>query len=412
MKKFLTSAFLIFVISCNLISAQDSTYVVPESSPLIYTFGYNRIPENCNLPLIGVVNKTQGSHAGIEIGVLNHCRNNFSGLQIGFANLASNNLAGSQIGFLNTTGNNSTGFITGFINATGNSANGCQIGFVNAVGDKFRGLEVGFVNATGDKVYGFQTGFINATGDKVNGIQAGFINATGDQMNGVQLGFANFTGDKVHGFQTGFLNFTGDKFRGIELGFLNFTGNKFTGIQIGFCNKVHTLSGFQLGFLNFTDTVEHGIPLGFLTYVKHGGYQAVDVSISELFPVNISYKTGTEILYTSINASFGADTGHQFAFGLGLGSFIHLSPKLAFNPEYVSQTTLFQSWEQLQSLKLNFNYQFDRHFSVFAGPSVTWQHLNSTTYDWFNPFLSVFTVDVNAGNKIYSGLNAGVRYRF
>ena len=51
-----------------------------------------------------------------------------------------------------------------------------------------------------------------------------------------------------------------------------------------------TVSGFQLGFVNLVDSVSEGVALGFLSYVKRGGYRAIDVSSNELYPVNIGFK--------------------------------------------------------------------------------------------------------------------------
>lgn len=411
MKKFLLLA-IIFLSGTHLYcSAQDSIISIQKNTPVIYTIGYNKIPENCNLPLIGILNKTVGNHAGLEIGLLNHCGNNFKGFQIGFANGIANNLSGVQTGFLNAVGNDTKGIRVGFFNAVGNTLDGCQIGFINAVGNISTGLEIGFVNATGNEVKGIQAGFVNATGNEIFGLQAGFVNAIGNKMNGVQVGFVNAVGNKVHGLQIGFLNTTGNKFRGAEIGFANLTGNKFSGLQIGFFNKVHSLSGFQLGFLNITDTVAKGIPLGFLTYVKNGGYQVVDIGISNLFPVNISYKTGTERFYTSVIASCGGDADNNVAFGFGLGTLIPVSGKFGFNPEITSQSTLSHSWQHLTSLKFDFNYQLSQKLFVFAGPSLTWNYRNNHGV-WLKTFIPGFSTEINGRNRLITGLNAGLGYHF
>lgn len=365
-----------------LCSAQDSIRSIKQNSPLIYTFIYNRIPESSNIPLIGIVNKTTNSHTGLEIGLLNHCNNDFKGLQIGFGNAITNNFTGSQIGFLNGTGNNAQGLNVGFLNAIGNTVKGCQIGFINAIGNES------------------------------TGVGSGFVNAVGNEVKGVQLGFVNAVGNKVRGLQVGFLNSTGNKFHGVAFGFVNLTGNKFTGLQIGFFNKVHTLSGFQLGFLNKVDTLDKGIPFGFLSFVKKGGYQSINVGVTEMFPVNISYKTGIEKLYTSINVAYGDDSNNHFAAGFGVGTFVPLGRKFAFNPEFISMHPFVQLWQQLYNLKLNVNYRIADHFSAYAGLSVTWNHNNSITDDWLIPFWSLYTTDINQRNRILSGINAGISYQF
>jgi hypothetical protein len=368
MKRLLIFGFLFVCGAFVFCSAQDdSIRSVKQSSPLVYTFVYNKISESSNIPLVGIINKTTDSHTGLEIGLLNHCGNDFRGVQIGFGNAIANNFTGSQIGFLNATGNDEQGLNVGFLNAVGNTMKGCQIGFINAIGNEFEGVQLGFVNAVGNKAKGLQVGFLNSNGNK---------------------------------------------FHGAEFGFVNLIGNKFTGFQTGFYNKVHKLSGFQLGFLNRVDTLEKGIPFGFLSFVKKGGYQSINVGVTEMFPVNISYKTGIEKLYTSINVAYGDDSNNHFAAGFGVGTFVPLGGKFAFNPEFTSMHPLLQSWQQLYSLKLNVNYRIADHFSAYAGLSVTWNHINSPADDWLIPFWSVYTTDINQQNRILTGINAGLSYRF
>ncbi len=392
-------SFILVFLLCSgilILPAQDSIQSKRQEKSIIYTFGYNKLPANSKIPLIGIVNKTTDSYSGLELGLLNSCSNNFKGSQLGLTNSVANNMSGSQIGLMNATGNNTKGLRVGFLNAVGNSMIGVEIGFLNAIGNEYTGLNIGF---------------LNAIGNEIDGLQVGFVNATGNKMHGIQVGFVNSTGNKVRGLQLGFMNSTGNKFRGVEAGFINNVGNDFSGLQLGFINKVHKMSGLQFGFLNIIDEVENGVPVGFLTFVKKNGYQSVEVGVSDMFPVNISYKTGTKNFYTSIIASYGFNNENSFAFGFGLGTMLPLSARFDFNPELISLIIPSNSWEQLYSFKFNAVYQISNHFGLYAGPSLTWNHsYNDDNFQ--NPFLSFYSTDLNQYNRIVAGLNAGLRYKF
>jgi hypothetical protein len=274
--------------------------------------------------------------------------------------------------------------------------NGLNVGFFNAVGNMMNGTQVGFLNTTGNKVQGIQVGFTNILGNKFDGFQAGFVNVLGNEFNGGQVGFVNVIGNKINGLQ---------------IGFVNIDGNGVNGLQVGFLNKLHHLSGVQLGFINLVDTVSVGIPIGFFTLVKHGGFQAIELGTSVVYPFNLSYKTGVKQFYTTIIASYGFDTFHPMAVGAGFGTFIPFNSTLSFNPELISQTTLWHSWNQLTSLNLNLNYDFSSHFSVVGGPSIVWNHIyqNST---FTQPFYAIYSNQLDSYNKLLIGLNASIRYRF
>jgi hypothetical protein len=49
-------------------------------------------------------------------------------------------------------------------------------------------------------------------------------------------------------------------------------------------NITNRLDGFQLGLLNYVDTIENGAPIGLISFVKNGGYKAVELSVNEMAP--------------------------------------------------------------------------------------------------------------------------------
>lgn len=395
MKKLIGLCFLITLIVSFHLQAQDSVSLNKDKS-VLYTIGYNRVPDGVNIPLIGFINLAKGNHRGLQLGFANTTANNFNGLAIGFANTVGNNNQSGQIGFFNTVGNNSDGLTVGFFNTAGNKGKGIQMGFFNTFGDSFKGI---------------QTGFFNTLGDAGSGVQVGFFNTLGNSYKGLQVGFFNTLGNKVEGVQFGFSNILGNSTEGLQVGFSNIVGNKTSGLQVGFFNRTRNLAGVEIGFLNLVDTVEKGLPIGFLSFVKKGGYQALEVGASEMFPFNISYKTGIRQFYTSIIASYNPVNHNHYAIGMGIGSLIPLNKKIDFNPELVSQTTCTVLWDQIYSLNLNLKYEFSHHFSLAAGPTLVWNHLNNGTIfhqSWF----SLYQKELDPTNKLLIGMKLALSYQF
>ena len=380
MKKHNIISFLLALLSCFQLQAQDSIPQKTIREPIIYTLGYNRIPDGLNIPLIGFINVAKGNHTGLQLGFANTTANNFNGLAIGFANTVGNNNQSGQIGFFNTVGNNSDGLTVGFFNTVGNKGIGVQIGFFNTLGDSFHGIQSGFFNTLGNLGDGVQVGFFNTLGNSFQGLQVGFFNTLGNRVDGVQIGFSNIV------------------------------GNKTNGVQVGFFNRTKKLSGIEVGFLNVVDTVEKGTPIGLLSFVKQGGYQAIEVGASEMFPVNISYITGVRQFYTSIIASYSPVSHNHYAIGMGIGTIIPLNKNLSFNPEFLSQTTCTVLWDQIHSIHLNLGYSISNSFSIVAGPTLVWNHLNNGTV-FHKPAFSIYEKELNYNNKLLIGLKAAIKYQ-
>ena len=378
MKRNLLIIGLLVCASAYRLFAQAET--TPKQENILYTIGYNKVPDNFNLPLIGFVNVAKGNYTGLEIGFLNTTAANFKGLGIGFAN---------------TVGSDNTGAIIGFFNTTGSSVKGLDIGFFNTTGKSGLGVEVGFFNTLGNSYRGVQTGFFNTIGNSANGIQTGFSNILGKSMTGVQVGFSNILGNSM---------------TGVQVGFSNIVGKELKGLQIGFYNRTTKLSGLGIGFVNRIDTVEAGVPFGFLSFVKKGGFQALEIGTNEMFPLNIVYKTGLKQLYTSILLSYSPASVNHLGIGMGMGTFIALNNKLDFNPELISQTSLFD-WNQMYSLHLNLNYKLSEKFSILAGPTVVWNKIeNGNTFH--KPVFALYENVLDSNNKILIGLKAALQYQF
>ena len=275
------------------------------------------------------------------------------------------------------------GLYTFFFNVVPGDFRFPLIGFVNTVIGSHQGLQAGFVNTTLSDFYGAQLGFVNSTLNDNTGLQAGFINTTINELTGLQMGFVNsagFTAQK--GSQIGFVNFMRKDIKGMQIGFVNATGGSIRGSQIGFVNATGgSVRGSQIGFVNYADTIT-GVPIGFLSIVRKGGYRAIEYSVNEWYPVNLSFKIGVPKLYSIVQGSYNADFEKQFAIGYGLGSLIPLSKKLYFNPELVSSHPVSKDQQtHIQSLTGNIRFNILPNIQLAAGPSIS--HIYSERNDYY-----------------------------
>jgi len=221
------------------------------------------------------------------------------------------------------------------------------------------------------------------------------------------------------GLQLGFINTSRGEMRGAQLGFVNTASRGGQLPQIGFINtSAGPLSGMQLGFINFADSIEDGIPIGFISIVRNGGFRAVEYVFSEFFAVSIGLKLVVERFYTTISVTYdvtGDRPWENFALGFGIGSIIPIGESFFFNPEFTSNfapTVHWDGMQQLRSLVPLVGFNINRHFSVTAGPSITWSWARGTANASREPFFSIVNHDINDRHSIVVGARAGLRFRF
>lgn len=329
-----------------------------------YHFFTNNIPSEWNYPLIGFVNNVNGNHESIQIGIVNNTTGNFGGVQ------------------------------SGFINSVGGKVTGFQSGFINAVNADFAGIQHGFINSTAADFIGIQSGFINSNGNKNVGVQCGFINSS----------------EQVFGVQTGFINASGKGVTGVQCGFINSTGSM-TGLQYGFINSANTLNGLQLGFINSVDNIENGLPIGFLSFVKHGGFKAIEVSYNDINPFNIAFKTGIREFYTyPVLAYDWRKTDDRLSFGYGIGSNFDINNYLFINPEIEGMHQVSLDFNHYSTLRCNLGFSMGNHFEILAGPSLVW-HFKINAAD-FHQHYTEWDPSIIAVNKVTAGFNVAARYKF
>ena len=291
--------------------------------------------------------------------------------------------------------------------------------FVNIVSEPFRYPLFGFVNIARGNFTVPQFGFVNWNTGNFSSLQASFINTTIGNFSGLQAGFINTSAGNTRGLQWGFINTT-LTFYGAQLGFVNTAIKESQGLQGAFVNiSAQKFKGVQLGFVNYADSIENGVPVGFISIVRHGGYHAVEYSFSEFFPFNVGLKLGVEKFYTSFYVAYNSVDEfalEHFAAGFGIGSILPISGGFFFNPE-LNCLSLYhnngQSGLQFISLIPYFGFKAGQHFSITAGPSVTWEYAsNHDDTTLRNPLFKIQQFDINGKNTIVIGARAAVRVLF
>jgi len=400
-----------YVINSNNLKLNETRPFQVSFLPFLGTNGRlsGTVSNNFSFNIIGGYSH---SVKGIEIGgMLNIDRKTMEGTQIaGFANLNGGYTKGIQIaGFSNYSGESTYGVqAAGMSNLTIGNMEGLQLaGFVNVLHGKMDGLQFsGFNNVSTYDVNGTQlTGFVNVAvqnvelaqisgfanyAKNVNGLQlAGFGNIALEDVNKLQVagfmnvaqrvkylqlgGFANIGIHENSGFQlAGFLNFS-QKVRALQMaGFTNISLKESRGVQIsGFFNYASQVDGFQLAVFNYADTISSGIPVGFFSVVRKGLHR-IEASADELFPFNLSFKSGVPQFYNILKTGVNANDYH-LTYGIGSGFSISPKYKLSFDLTYSSiwdrSTSAYQA--DLYRFMPGINYKLNRSISVSAGPGFS-----------------------------------------
>jgi hypothetical protein len=298
-----------------------------------------------------------------------------------------------------------------FINSVPDGFNFPLIGFINMGWGSHNSAHIGFINTARRNLNGGQIGFVNFAGGNVFGTQIGYINTAGRAMTGAQIGFVNTAIRKTNAIQLGFVNTSADSLKGAQIGFVNTASRRAEAAQVGYVNATKSLKGVQIGFVNYADTIESGMPIGFLSIVRRGGYHALELSVTEMYPINLSYKIGVSKLYSTLNLSYNPSNEKSVAIGAGLGSVLPMGNKFCFNPEFVSQSLIFDGFQQTTTFAANFGYRITPKITALAGPSLVWQYGN--TFDRLNkPFFSFLNQQVGSWGNLITGARLSVRYQF
>lgn len=231
-------------------------------------------------------------------------------------------------------------------------------------------------------------GFINIVPDHYNSVLFGSVNLAHGSQEGLQFSLFNwnqhnFVGDHL---QLATLNIVGGSISGgTQVGFLNFCIDSLKGTQVGLFNFSKKRDGIQIGFVNYCDTMSSGLSFGVISIVKKG-FHAFEFGITEMYPINISYKVGgTRGLYNSVNFSCNYEGNINNAkngpiLGFGFGSVIPVSKSLFINPDFSFQAiSLLKSKQKLLAISIKLSYAIAKKIHLSAGPSYAFSFVNVGT---------------------------------
>ncbi|NOQ73418.1 MAG: hypothetical protein GQ574_15540 [Crocinitomix sp.] len=345
----------------------------------------------------GISNLVGGDVLGMQIaGISNIVRGEFSGLQLGgIANLNSHKFRGVQTaGVANLVGQDFEGLqLAGISNLTNGDFRGVQVsGIYSGVRGGFRGAQAAGIStmALGDS-YGLQmSGIYNSvSGSLVGGQMAGIANIAGGGTNFLQ-GAGIFNVSDVN-----------------------------SGVQIaGIFNFAKSNKGLQLGLINISNE-NKGVSLGLVNFVKTG-YHKTEISANEIFPINLTLKSGTRYFYNTYNFGIKFGTDQTIAAGLGLGTNFTLKNKLQMSIDLSAQILsedYFQTFKfaQLYKFAPTIEYALKDWVTVFAGPTYNVNYQGNANDEGlyisnvaFNPFYD--EVSTNGRVQMWIGGQIGLRF--
>lgn len=276
--------------------------------------------------------------------------------------------------------------IAGGFNISKNNVRVAQLaGIFNVVAGSVQGVQVaGFHNHVLDSLAGVQiSGFGNLVNKEMRGVQiGGFFNVAGTRsktdslIHAVQISAGvNYMRSVIKGVQiTGGANIAQRDFSGAQIsGILNVASRRSSGLQLAPVNYAKHLRGLQIGVVNVADS-SSGYSFGLINIVKHGK-GAVSVYTNESALTNVSWKTGTNRLYSIL--SLGADwrpDKKAYLFGYGLGTEFRINKglsgaiELSTNNAYTGNIDSMPGILRLQTL---LNLHLNKRLLLSAGPALS-----------------------------------------
>ncbi len=301
--------------------------------------------------------------------------------------------------------------LAGLFNINRGAMNGVQLaGWFNQVGGKVDGVQL--------------AGLFNSNLDSVEGVQvAGLANFTTGEVDGVQIaGLTNFSPKSVKGVQVaGIMNFAAGEVNGSQItGILNFTPKNLNGSQVGLVNFANKVNGFQLGLVNYSDSIS-GVPVGFFSFVR-SGYHVAEISINEVMPLNLAFRTGKREFYNIFFAGIRPEWDDQvtWSYGYGLGTSPRLGKKTYLNIEVSSEQLSKGKVEALNLVNrfyLGGEFQAGKRLAIFAGPTLNFR-VYDTSYSGHPDLFTYSTISVHSdryhpedlGTQVWWGFRAGMRF--
>ena len=260
--------------------------------------------------------------------------------------------------------------------------NGVHIsGLYSQAPEKVNGLQIaGLGGNSAGSLKGAQIGGVTNYSVKMRGIQiAGIVNAAADNAVGVQIGGLACTTADIKGVQIGGVGSAAQNMTGIQIGGISTIAQNMTGLQIsGTYNRIDTLKGVSISIASFADTIAKGFSLSLVNIVKQGYYKELELSFADYANVAISYRMGTNNLYTIYTAGINFIDDNQLINGIGFGNRTPIGKRFDFQPELGVQSFIPTNSISLKNIKnifearfkLGFVYRLNEKFGLSLAPSV------------------------------------------
>jgi hypothetical protein len=148
------------------------------------------------------------------------------------------------------------------------------------------------------------------------------------------------------------------------------------------------------------------------------GYHTIELTANELFPLNMSFKTGTRHFYNILTAGIQKDF---LSVGYGLGTQMRIAKKLTVSMDltgnYLSSNTNFLSSKgALVKFVPTLDIELAKHLKLILGPTLSafsgLDHADAGSGDF--PFLFSYTIHnlmiVSTAVSIRLGATVGIRF--
>jgi hypothetical protein len=318
--------------------------------------------------------------------------------------------------------------VGGFANIERDFMDGFQVaGFANLVG-RGDGVQLaGFLNGVAHDFDGFQgAGYVNFIGGNHEGlILSGFGNLCIGDGDAVQMtGFGNINVGHFTGLQlSGFGNITGGTMDGAQISGFGNIANKVDGMQLsGFLNIANKVDGLQLGLFNVCDSID-GIPIGLASFVRKG-YRRMEFAANTALHTNLSFKMGVKHFYNMVSVGANYSGAFKWALGYGIGSEFDLGKKgkNTLNIDLISYNIMengkYFSWDSyanLEQLRVNFGMKMSERAQVFFGPTVNFLTTRNSAQGQqmareIAPYSTWNTTLFNSQFDTWVGINGGIRF--
>lgn len=290
--------------------------------------------------------------------------------------------------------------LAGVFNLVGGNTQGVQLsGVSNTVFGDVSGIEIAGINNWTGNSEGVQLAGVFNVSKHSQGMQvAGVMNASG-RSQGMQLAGVMNTAANSHGLQlAGCLNHSSEETESQISGVVNI-GGKVKGVQIA-------------GLLNVADSSNY--PIGLVNIIRNGR-KSIAAGTDEAGSANLAFRSGGRVLYgvTGIGYYFN-DHELPYAFDGGIGVHVIDGKIFSFDMEVVNRTsTDFKKHTQPRlSLKLLPELYLDDHFSVFAGPSLSFTYPDKKSAGIGKIPGWVLYESKSNGKALHIGLSGGLKFRW